>query len=154
MSRMTYMRSWKSLRLTSHTWLGLNPQIGRTLLRIVGCHWFKTSYDSLWLQWVFELCCKEIQQLSPVFWVLCIPEGCSWFIYEDGFFHYWSILSFFGCEPFGLLEKGFWIINQTAKFQLCLFLLFFFFKSQQFLFYSIIYTIHYCFLNLFFSKHN
>jgi hypothetical protein len=26
---MTYMRSWKSLRLTSHTWLGLNPQIGR-----------------------------------------------------------------------------------------------------------------------------
>jgi hypothetical protein len=25
---MTFMRSWKSLRLTSHTWLGLNPQIG------------------------------------------------------------------------------------------------------------------------------
>jgi hypothetical protein len=23
------MRSWKRLRLTSHTWLGLNPQIGR-----------------------------------------------------------------------------------------------------------------------------
>jgi hypothetical protein len=35
MSRMTYMRSWKSLRLTSHTWLGLNPQIGRPLSRIV-----------------------------------------------------------------------------------------------------------------------
>jgi hypothetical protein len=34
MSRMTYMRSWKSHRLTSHTWLGLNPQIGRLLLRI------------------------------------------------------------------------------------------------------------------------
>jgi hypothetical protein len=32
---MTYMRSWKSLRLTSHTWLGLNPQIGRPLSRIV-----------------------------------------------------------------------------------------------------------------------
>jgi hypothetical protein len=35
MSRMTYMQSWKSLRLTSHTWLGLNPQIGRPLSRIV-----------------------------------------------------------------------------------------------------------------------
>jgi hypothetical protein len=34
MSRMTYMRSWKSHRLTSHTWLGLNPQIGRPLSRI------------------------------------------------------------------------------------------------------------------------
>jgi hypothetical protein len=32
---MTYMRSWKSHRLTSHTWLGLNPQIGRPLPRIV-----------------------------------------------------------------------------------------------------------------------
>jgi ribosomal protein L30/L7E len=32
---MTYMWSWKSLRLTSHTWLGLNPQIGRPLSRIV-----------------------------------------------------------------------------------------------------------------------
>jgi hypothetical protein len=32
---MTYMRSWKSHRLTSHTWLGLNPQIGRLLSRIV-----------------------------------------------------------------------------------------------------------------------
>jgi hypothetical protein len=32
---MIYMRSWKSLRLTSHTWLGLNPQIGRPLSRIV-----------------------------------------------------------------------------------------------------------------------
>jgi hypothetical protein len=29
------MQSWKSLRLTSHTWLGLNPQIGRPLSRIV-----------------------------------------------------------------------------------------------------------------------
>jgi hypothetical protein len=35
MSRMTYMQSWKSLRLTLHTWLGLNPQIGRPLSRIV-----------------------------------------------------------------------------------------------------------------------
>jgi hypothetical protein len=35
MSRMTYMRSWKSHRLTSHTRLGLNPQIGRPLSRIV-----------------------------------------------------------------------------------------------------------------------
>jgi hypothetical protein len=33
---MTYMRSWKSHRLTSHTWLGLNPQIGRPLSRTVG----------------------------------------------------------------------------------------------------------------------
>jgi hypothetical protein len=36
MSRMTYMQSWKSHRLTSHTWLGLNPQFGRPLSRIVG----------------------------------------------------------------------------------------------------------------------
>jgi hypothetical protein len=34
MSRITYMRSWKSHRLTSHTWLRLNPQIGRPLSRI------------------------------------------------------------------------------------------------------------------------
>jgi hypothetical protein len=33
---MTYMRSWKSHRLTSHTWLGLNPQIGRPLSNIGG----------------------------------------------------------------------------------------------------------------------
>jgi hypothetical protein len=33
---MTFMRRWKSHRLTSHTWLGLNPQIGRPLSRIVG----------------------------------------------------------------------------------------------------------------------
>jgi hypothetical protein len=33
---MTYMQSWKSHRLTSHTWLGLNPQIGRPLSRIIG----------------------------------------------------------------------------------------------------------------------
>jgi hypothetical protein len=32
---MTYMRSWKSRRLTSHTWLGLNLKIDRPLLRIV-----------------------------------------------------------------------------------------------------------------------
>jgi hypothetical protein len=30
------MRSWKSHRLTSHTWLGLNPKIGRPLSRTVG----------------------------------------------------------------------------------------------------------------------
>jgi hypothetical protein len=35
------MRSWKSHRLISHTWLGLNPQIGRPFSRIVGAigHW-------------------------------------------------------------------------------------------------------------------
>jgi hypothetical protein len=33
---MTYMQSLKSHRLTSHKWLGLNPQIGRPLSRIVG----------------------------------------------------------------------------------------------------------------------
>jgi hypothetical protein len=33
---MTYMWSWKSHRLTLRTWLGLNPQIGRPLSRIVG----------------------------------------------------------------------------------------------------------------------
>jgi hypothetical protein len=30
-----HMRSWKSHRLTSHTRLGLNPQIGRHLSRII-----------------------------------------------------------------------------------------------------------------------
>jgi kynureninase len=38
---MTYIKSWKSHRLTSHTWLGLNPQIGRPLSRIVGAIGFK-----------------------------------------------------------------------------------------------------------------
>jgi hypothetical protein len=33
---MTYIPSWKSHRLILHTWLGLNPQIGRPLSRIVG----------------------------------------------------------------------------------------------------------------------
>jgi hypothetical protein len=33
---MTYMWSWKSHRVISHTWLGLNPQIGRPLSRIFG----------------------------------------------------------------------------------------------------------------------
>jgi hypothetical protein len=41
---MTYMRSWKSHRLTSNTWLGLNPQIGRPLSRIVGAIGF--FYDA------------------------------------------------------------------------------------------------------------
>jgi hypothetical protein len=36
------MRSWKSHQLTSHTWLGLNPQIGKPLLRIVGAIGFYT----------------------------------------------------------------------------------------------------------------
>jgi hypothetical protein len=38
---MTNVRSWKSHRLTSHTGLGLNPQIERPLSRIVGAiGWF------------------------------------------------------------------------------------------------------------------
>jgi hypothetical protein len=40
---MTYMQSWKSHRLTSHTWLGLNPQIRRPLSRIVGAIGFLFS---------------------------------------------------------------------------------------------------------------
>jgi hypothetical protein len=45
---MTYMRSWKSLRLLSHTWLGLNPQIGRPLSRIVvPLVYFLTSEDNV-----------------------------------------------------------------------------------------------------------
>jgi hypothetical protein len=46
---MTYMRSWKSHRLTSHTWLCLNPQIGRPLSRIVGAialFFFNTKFVS------------------------------------------------------------------------------------------------------------
>jgi hypothetical protein len=43
---MTYMQSWKSHRLTSHTWLGLNPQIGRPLSRIVGAIVFKINIRS------------------------------------------------------------------------------------------------------------
>jgi hypothetical protein len=52
---MTYMRSWKSHRLTSHTWLGLNPQIGRPLSRIVGAigflngmKWFSVFFTCTW----------------------------------------------------------------------------------------------------------
>jgi hypothetical protein len=38
---MTNMRCWKSHRLTSHTGLGLNPQIERPLSRIFGAiGWF------------------------------------------------------------------------------------------------------------------
>jgi hypothetical protein len=39
---MTCIRSWKSHRLTSHTWLGLNPQIRTPLstLKDFWCHWF------------------------------------------------------------------------------------------------------------------
>jgi hypothetical protein len=60
---MTYMRSWKSLRLTSHTWLGLNPQIGRPLSRIVVplVYFYEVNkiakpYQSLqYLQFYFEI---------------------------------------------------------------------------------------------------
>jgi hypothetical protein len=41
------MRSWKSHRLTSHTWLGLNPQIERPLSRIVGAIGFYNSNSGL-----------------------------------------------------------------------------------------------------------
>jgi hypothetical protein len=44
MSQMTYMRGWKSHRLTSHTWLGLTPQIGRPFSRIVGAIGFFFIY--------------------------------------------------------------------------------------------------------------
>jgi hypothetical protein len=48
---MTYMRSLKSHRLNSHTWLGLNPQIGRPLSRIVGAiGFFSGTTDLLWVQ--------------------------------------------------------------------------------------------------------
>jgi hypothetical protein len=42
------MRSWKTHRLTSHTWLGLNPQIGRPLSRIVVplVYYFIRRFDS------------------------------------------------------------------------------------------------------------
>jgi hypothetical protein len=43
---MTCMRSWKSHRLTSYTWLGLNPQIGRPLSRIVGAIGYYNLYKS------------------------------------------------------------------------------------------------------------
>jgi hypothetical protein len=49
---MTYMRSWKSHRLTSHTWLVLNPQIGRLLSRIVGAiglFFFIGSHDQYYV---------------------------------------------------------------------------------------------------------
>jgi hypothetical protein len=42
---MSYMRSWKGHRLTSHTYLGLNPQIGRPLSRIVGAIGFLNCKD-------------------------------------------------------------------------------------------------------------
>jgi hypothetical protein len=55
MSRMTYMRSWKSLRLPSHTWLGLNPQIGRPLSRIVVplvYFLFKSQLNKTTIKWL------------------------------------------------------------------------------------------------------
>jgi hypothetical protein len=41
------MRSWKSHRLTSLTWLGLNPQIRRPLPRIVGAIAFLLSMNDV-----------------------------------------------------------------------------------------------------------
>jgi hypothetical protein len=54
---MTYMRSWKSHRLTSHTWFGLYQQIGRPLSRIVGATGFffidlvEFCCSIIWTQW-------------------------------------------------------------------------------------------------------
>jgi hypothetical protein len=45
---MNYMRSWISHRLTSNTWLGLNPQIGRPLSRIVGAIGLMKHMGPLW----------------------------------------------------------------------------------------------------------
>jgi hypothetical protein len=45
---MTYMRSWKSHRLTSHTWLGLNPQIGRPLKDCRAIGLFSLLCDRFW----------------------------------------------------------------------------------------------------------
>jgi hypothetical protein len=49
---MTYMQSWKSHRLTSHTWLGLNPQIGRPLSSIVGTIIFFYCGRYLWYSFI------------------------------------------------------------------------------------------------------
>jgi hypothetical protein len=60
---MTYMRSSKSHRLTSHTWLCLNPQIGRPLSRIVtltklGCTRHMTLY-------IFKIRLTKIRDNMP-----------------------------------------------------------------------------------------
>jgi hypothetical protein len=67
---MTYMRSWKSLRLTSHTWLGLNPLIGRPLSRIVVPLVYLYNYEPLnvavWsIRWqlIFEIYQNSITHL-------------------------------------------------------------------------------------------
>jgi hypothetical protein len=68
---MTYMQSWKSHRLTSHTWLGLNPQIGRPLSRIVvPLVYFFISFTSLkWFymlksveKWLCKMAVQSIKQ--------------------------------------------------------------------------------------------
>jgi hypothetical protein len=62
---MTYMRSWKSHRLTSHTWLGLNPQIGRPFSRIVGAIGF-------FLQVTFQ---QSPNYLEEKYWMMLRVTG-------------------------------------------------------------------------------
>jgi hypothetical protein len=75
---MTYMRSWKSLRLTSHIWLGLNPQIGRPLSRsFVPLVYFINVWDSK---------ASRMVRLSVHFRIASIrvlPVRCSMLQYVD-----------------------------------------------------------------------
>jgi hypothetical protein len=57
---MTYMMSRKNHRLTSHTWLGLTPQIGRPLSRIGGAIGF-FRYEEITLKLFFYKLCKVIE---------------------------------------------------------------------------------------------
>jgi hypothetical protein len=75
---MTYMRGWKSHRLTSHTWLGLTPQIGRPFSRIVGaigffftknCIMFLHSVAVLYV--VPKICLSTLQDTGIGLYVTC-----------------------------------------------------------------------------------
>jgi hypothetical protein len=64
---MTYMRSWKSHRRTSHTWLGLNPQIGRPLSRIVvPLVYFFFFYNSPGADWPLWQCGENARLFKAI----------------------------------------------------------------------------------------
>jgi hypothetical protein len=70
------MRSWKSLRLTSHAWLGLNPQIERPLSRIVVplVYFFITGHCPL---------NKHLQNMGLIDEPICIACGMK----DESAFH-------------------------------------------------------------------
>jgi hypothetical protein len=98
MSRMTCMRSWKSLRLTSHTRLGLNPQIGRPLSRIVVAlvYFFEYKRKTRWIKFFLQYCWykfivdtkakKNLQSCTTKFWLVLYslksPNFLRWLLFN------------------------------------------------------------------------